>query len=71
MQTGYYWIQIDDDEPEVVFVDEDCFYRCGSDVTCLFENGEWIEYGSVLNIRYFHGPIDDEVKNAHPLQKWK
>jgi Lar family restriction alleviation protein len=54
---GYYWIVLADEPAEVVEIDGDSMYRCGSDVTCKFVNGEWIEFGEPMDVVSGIGPI--------------
>jgi hypothetical protein len=57
MKHGYYWLQLKDQEPEVVEIDGDSMYRCGSDVTCLLEDGRWMEFGEPMDVVLITGPI--------------
>lgn len=57
MEHGYYWIFLEAQEPEVVEIDGDSMYRCGSDVTCHLENDKWIEFGEPLDVISITGPI--------------
>ena len=57
MEHGYYWLHMEDQEPEVVEIDGDSMYRCGSDVICLFEGGIWVEYGEALDVVAITGPL--------------
>lgn len=57
MERGYYWLKLEDGEPEVVEIDGDSMYRCGSDITCHLEGWRWIEYNVPLDIFSITGPI--------------
>lgn len=57
MQHGYYWLRLENQEQEVVEIDGDSMYRCGSDVTCHLENGYWIEFGEPMDVVSISGPI--------------
>ncbi len=57
MEHRYYWLYLEDQDPEVVEIDGDSMYRCGSDVTCLLEGGRWIEFGEALDVVEIIGPL--------------
>lgn len=57
MEHGYYWLHCEDQDPEVVEIDGDSMYRCGSDVTCLFEDGQWLEFGAPMDVISITGPV--------------
>jgi hypothetical protein len=57
MEHGYYWLQLDGCDPEVVEIDGDSMYRCGRDIICEFENGSWIELGDAMDVISITGPI--------------
>lgn len=57
MEHGYYWLHLKDQEPEVVEIDGDLMYRCGSDVGCYLEGDRWIQFGDVLDVVKISGPL--------------
>lgn len=57
MEHGFYWLHLEDGDPEVVEIDGDSMYRCGSDVTCRLEDGQWIEFGEPMDVISITGPI--------------
>ena len=57
MKNGFYWLIREDMDPEVVQLDDGDMYRCGSDVTCHFENGQWVEFDEPMNVVQLIGPI--------------
>ncbi len=57
MEHGYYWLHLEDQEPEVVEIDGDSMYRCGSDVICCLEAGRWIQFGEALDVVKISGPL--------------
>lgn len=57
MEHGYYWLHLEGQEPEVVEIDGDSMYRCGSDMTCHLEDGKWIEFGETLEVVALTGAI--------------
>lgn len=63
MEHGYYWLHLKDQEPEVVEIDGTSMYRCGSDVGCYFEDGEWHEglFTETMDVVSIIGPL---VPNA-------
>ena len=62
MQHGYYWLLMEDREPEVVEIDGDSMYRCGSDLTCKLECEMWIEFGESLDVVEIIGPLTPPIK---------
>lgn len=57
MKYGYYWMQLDDGEWEVVEIDGDMMLRCGSDVPVRLKDGRWEEFGAALPVVAIVGPI--------------
>ena len=68
MEHGHYWLQLKDEEPEVVEIDGDAMYRCGSDVTCRFEDAQWIEFGEPMEVVSITGPIIFGTGDREPLK---
>lgn len=62
MEHGYYWLELKDQEPEVVEIDDYAMYRCGSDVTCFLEGGKWVEFGEPMDVVSIGGPILPPMK---------
>lgn len=59
MEHGYYWLHLQNQEPEVVEIDNDSMYRCGSDVECHFEDGKWHEglFTETMDVVSIVGPL--------------
>lgn len=57
LEHGYYWLHLEDQEPEVVEIDGNSMYRCGSDVTCFLKDGRWFEFGESLDVVAIIGPL--------------
>jgi hypothetical protein len=62
MEHGFYWLHMEDEEPEVVEIYDDGIYgdemyRCGSDVVCRFKDGQWLEFGAPMNVISITGPL--------------
>lgn len=57
MEPGFYWLHLQDEDPEVVEIIDNSMYRCGSDVTCFFEDGQWIELFEPMDVVSISGPI--------------
>lgn len=61
MATGYYWLHQSGEEPEVVLIEGRKMYRAGSDVTCVFVDGKWSEFGTHIDIVSLTGPLTPHV----------
>jgi len=57
MEHGYYWLHMEYQATEVVEIDGESMYRCGSDVTCRFEGGQWLEFGTPMDVISITGPL--------------
>ena len=62
MERGYYWLQLKNQDPEVVEIDGNWMYRCGSDVGCYFDDGKWYEGAGTL-----HHLTDDQRLLEEPM----
>lgn len=57
LEDGFYWIFFQDDDPEVIEIIGGDMYRCGSDVSCLFKDGQWREFDEPMDILSIVGPL--------------
>lgn len=62
MEHGYYWLQLQGKDPEIVEIDYIFMYRCGSDVLCLLEDEKWLQHGDLMDIVSLIGPISPPSK---------
>ena len=59
MEPGYYWLKLEEHEPEVVEIDGASMSRCGSDIVCYLKDGKWHEglFSEPMDVISIIGPI--------------